>query len=252
MQRVLDVNAGPNLVGHGSMISHRLSAANTSDIRMVLHPGITASNRYFCDRDPNCLGQAPAGIPMPVNISGEADDVDMQWVFFKPISEGGLGCTIEGDLRTCPKYDWATHTAHPTERITLPEAHGLWTMTVLDLGNETAGAGIRNCEQCSLGGAHSNQWFIRIRNDEPTEPAPGNGNTEPAPGNGNTDTDTPPPGDGNANLCRNIPSNWLGDEDCDCAVGQTPAQAFACGDVSCEGAASCQYCYDAERHITDC
>lgn len=180
-QRIFNVLSGPMQVGLGSKVSVRVSAADINDVRGLLHPPGTFTalqSFYACDRDPECIGNAP-GIPLPFDPAqggGSAvwNDVSVTFELFKPRSEGGLGCTIETDgRRLCPGYDRATDAVVPG-MIELSAAYGQWTVTVLDRGESTTGAEVRFCDACSTGGAHSNQWVLSIRNDDaaPVTPEP--------------------------------------------------------------------------------
>jgi hypothetical protein len=182
VQRLLAVSAGPQRVGVGSKMSTRISAADINDVRVILHPAgsfdfaAMGSDRYACEENPDCIGNVP-GIMVPVSAAQNDGntvwhDVKVEFEFFKPVSEGGLGCLhVEEEYggHTCPLYDWATGEVNPERIFELDQAHGAWTITVLDLGNLTEGQEIENCEQCANGGAHSNQWFILIRNDDPND-----------------------------------------------------------------------------------
>ncbi len=63
----------------------------------------------------------------------------------------------------CPAYDWATGGVDATDRIRIDMAYGQWTITTLDLGENSDGQNVENCAYCSEGGAHSNQWFLFLR-----------------------------------------------------------------------------------------
>lgn len=187
VQRLLDVNAGPEVVGPGSEVRARLTTPNASDLRVVLHPAGTFPevDRYLCDDrgrtrpdrgslDTDCIPLDTPGVPLPLDASGGAawSDQTVVWDLFAPVEDGGAGCTIEDDgRRTCPAFDWATRSASATERLELGSAHGQWTMTVLDVGADATGLALDNCAQCPTGGAHTNQWFIRVRNDAPAPAA---------------------------------------------------------------------------------
>ena len=114
-QRLFAVDSGPEKVGLGSWVSTRFSAANVDDVRILLHPAGTFTpapgpeTLYACEKNADCLGDAP-GVPLPLTraMSGNADDakwsnVTVRFELFKPVAEGGLGCTIrEDDRRFCP------------------------------------------------------------------------------------------------------------------------------------------------------
>lgn len=105
VQRLFDVASGPSLVGHGSSFSTRVSAADIRDIRVVLHPSgsfAPLDSLYACDRDAGCLGDVP-GINVPLDASQNDgslvwDDVNVNFDFFAPTSDGGLGCVMVGDV----------------------------------------------------------------------------------------------------------------------------------------------------------
>ncbi len=191
MQRVLNVSSGPEIAGFGTSISNRITAANIADVRIVLHPSGTwdyrsiGSSPYGCERNDNCLPGIPGILlPVPAAWSGPADDLSFTIDLFKPVAEGGAGCTIEGNVRSCPAYDYATAASSPTERINLGSARGQWVEAVIDLGQSADGVSLNNCAQCTTGGAHTNQWFIKVRDDASSEPTdPGNPTDPTDPGN---------------------------------------------------------------------
>ncbi len=183
IQRILPVSSGPQQIGGGTSITNRISAADVSDVRLVLHPAGTfdmatiMSSVYGCERNENCLPGIPGILlPVPANWSGAITDQSFTTDLFKPIAEGGAGCTIVGDVRSCPAYDYATGAASETQRVNLGNAYGHWTVAMIDLGQRTDGVQINNCASCATGGAHTNQWFLKIRNDatvtDPVDPPP--------------------------------------------------------------------------------
>lgn len=105
VQRLFDVSSGPARVGHGSSVAARISAADIRDIRLVLHPAGSfdrLDSLYACDRDPDCIGDAP-GIFLPLSpeqADGATvwDDVSVSFELFAPETEGGLGCVMVGDV----------------------------------------------------------------------------------------------------------------------------------------------------------
>ena len=99
---------------------------------------------------------------------GPIDDQTIGWALFSPVEAGGAGCRIEEDgKRTCPAIDWTTLQPSATERFEIGASHGQWALTVLDTGRNSAGSEIRNCASCPTGGAHTNQWYVRVRDDAP-------------------------------------------------------------------------------------
>ena len=96
VQRIFDVSSGPTQIGLGSKVSTRVSASDINDVRVILHPAGTfgpLASLYACDRDAACIGDA-AGIPVPVTAAmngGNAvfDDVDVSFLLFAPVAEGG-------------------------------------------------------------------------------------------------------------------------------------------------------------------
>jgi hypothetical protein len=143
---------------------------------MLLHPAGTftpaqgANTLFACERNATCLGDNPRGINVPLSpalANGETtwSDVTVKFELFKPVAEGGLGCTIEGERRLCPAADGG-------EPIDVTSAYGQWTLTMIDLGQKTAGAQVENCAECSNGGGHSNQWVLQIRDNDPSAVQP--------------------------------------------------------------------------------
>jgi hypothetical protein len=143
VQRILAVSAGPEWVGVGSKMSTRISAADINDVRVILHPAgsfdfaALGNDRYICEENPDCIGNVP-GIMVPVSAAQNGgntvwNDFKVEFEFFKPVSEGGLGCEVDemDGISTCPMYDWATGevVADPDQRYELGMAHGAWTIT---------------------------------------------------------------------------------------------------------------------------
>lgn len=104
-QRIFEVSNGPGQVGHGSVFSTRISAADIRDVRVVLHPAGTFAQQdssNVCDRNADCIGDARGiAVPLSAEMNGGAtawDDVTVLFNFFSPVEEGGLGCVMVGEI----------------------------------------------------------------------------------------------------------------------------------------------------------
>jgi hypothetical protein len=130
-------------------------------------------------------------------------DGRLSWNLFDPIksnderftdgSWGGAGCRQIDGRTMCPVYDYEKEGYAPcsysgsqidvrgieyaclpvdalgedVEFVDVSKAHGQWTLSVLDVGHDDRNAWgeIKHCSACEEGGAHSNQWVLKVRND---------------------------------------------------------------------------------------
>jgi DNA uptake protein ComE-like DNA-binding protein len=188
--RRFDATPGPELVGGQSYVDLRATHPNVEDFYFVLHtPEAYAPSAYsefsMTAYDQLCTAAREASTtcapPVADNGGTPAAQPGLMGIVLDPrttVTEGAVDdatfryqldkvCSMDDEqTMTCPVAIRNEDGSVSFETQSISRAsHGWWSASMIDRGGETANAELENCEQCSTGGGHFNQWVLNIRAD---------------------------------------------------------------------------------------
>lgn len=189
--RRFDATPGPELVGPSTYVDLRATHPNVDDFFFVVHTpqayeGMPYADTAMMDYDHLCSATQEAGqscAPPMVAAEGVANRAaGFMGIYLDPtdlVAEGHVDdatfrytlseiCEFSEEDTTmlCPvvyrnddgsyrfDYEWISRASH-----------GWWAATMVDRGEDQTSLDLDECEQCTQGGGHFNQWVLNISAD---------------------------------------------------------------------------------------
>ena len=173
--RRFDASAGPERWGIGTRVKAGLTATSTEDIIFLLHVpehwkghetaeiSMMEYDAFCTERNPQATCAPEKGIVFPAKdytAETRVDTVELRFDIADAcelIDDHTARCNV-ATRQADGSYTYAT------EEVSR-NAQGLFSMTLVDLGNKAEGVELERCTECPTGGAQYNVWSLIVRND---------------------------------------------------------------------------------------
>lgn len=176
--RRLDGTPGPELMGKGTRVTAAFTAADVTDVRFLLHTpehyeghetadmAMYAYDEYCTERNPSATCAPAKGILIDPTRQIPEGAVSDERLAFDLLGDEGICTALNETEMECEVATRGPDGALSVEKEILDrDAHGLFSLTMIDLKASAAPAELELCEACAEGGAQFNGWRLQIRND---------------------------------------------------------------------------------------
>ena len=173
--RRFDASVGPERWGQGTKMKAGLTAASTEDIVFLLHvpehwKGHEMASSSMMEYDGYCTERNPAatcapekGIAFPAKDYATEASLNATELRFDVTDVCEL---LDDDTARCNVATRQTDGSYAfAQEEVSRNAHGLFSMTLVDLGHQSASVELERCTECATGGAQYNVWSLIVRND---------------------------------------------------------------------------------------